>query len=505
MMTGMKTFVALSICLCTLAAAEDLTGRWSATETLANGQKREWSVALIADGGSLRGFVTNTRATMLIVDGRVDGDNVSFTMLREANGADKRVDCTGVVTGDGLTVTIPNDNNRPSTVLAAKHVSTERPTLPAPKISLPNEFPAVKYNGLAKTPPMGWNSWNKFNNKVDDAAVRGIADAIASNGMKDAGYVYVNIDDTWEGKRDANGVLQTNEKFPDMKALADYVHSKGLKIGIYSSPGPKTCAGFEGSFGHEEQDAKTWAAWGFDYLKYDWCSASQVYDVKSLPAVYAKMGEALLNVGRPIVYSLCQYGWQDVGEWGAKAGGNLWRTTGDISDHWQSMMHLGFELQPGREKFAQVGHWNDPDMLEIGNGGMTGDEYRTHMSLWSLLAAPLLAGNDLRDMTKETLEILTNREVVAIDQDAKGMQGVRVAKDGDLEVWEKQLHDGSNAVGLFNLGKEAAQVTANFSDLKLTGSHAVRDLWAHSDKGKVNDKFEAMVPSHGVVLVKIAK
>jgi len=500
-MTGMKIFVALLTFACSVSAA-DLTGRWAATETLANGQKREWTIALIADGAALKGFVSNGRATMPVSSGRVDGSNISFTILREASGVDKPVDCTAMLSGDELKATIPNDGNRPATVLAAKRVSTDRPAMPAPKISLSNDFPPVKDNGLAKTPPMGWNSWNKFHRSVDDKAVRGMADAMASNGMKDAGYVYVNIDDTWEG---ASGVLQSNEKFPDMKALADYVHSKGLKIGIYSSPGPKTCAGFEGSFGHEEQDAKTWAAWGFDYLKYDWCSASQVYDVKSLPAVYAKMGEALLKSGRPIVYSLCQYGWQDVGEWGAKAGGNLWRTTGDISDRWQSMMHIGFELQPGRAMYAKAGHWNDPDMLEIGNGGMTDDEYRTHMSLWSLLAAPLLAGNDLRDMRKEILEILTNREVVAVDQDARGVEGVRVAKNGDLEVWEKPLADGSHAVGLFNLGKESAMVMANFSDLKLNGSHAVRDLWAHEDKGKIKDKFEATVPSHGVVLVKIAK
>jgi alpha-galactosidase len=501
----MKIFVALSMSLCAFAAAEDLTGRWVATETTANGQKRETTVALIAEGGSLKGFVATTRATMPIVEGRVAGDNASFTILREASGVDKRVDCAALLTSDGLKITIPNDNNRPATVLIAKRVSSERPTMPAPKISLSNDFPAVRYNGLARTPPMGWNSWNKFHRNVDDKAVRGIADAMAANGMKEAGYVYVNIDDTWQGKRNAEGVLESNDKFPDMKALADYVHSKGLKIGIYSSPGPKTCAQFEGSFGHEEQDAKTWAAWGFDYLKYDWCSASQVYDVKSLPAVYAKMGEALLKSGRPIVYSLCQYGWQDVGEWGAKVGGNLWRTTGDISDRWQSMMHIGFELQPGREKYAAVGHWNDPDMLEIGNGGMTDDEYRTHMSLWSILASPLLAGNDLRDVKKEILDILTNREVVAIDQDPAGVQGMRVSKDGDREVWAKPLADGSQAVGLFNLGKDAAVVTANFSDLKWKGSHTVRDLWAHADKGKVAAKFEATVPSHGVVLVKIAK
>ena len=500
----MKTFVALLAFIC-CAEAADLTGRWVATENLSGGRKREWTVNLIADGGSVKGFLTVGRAIMVIVEGRADGPSVSFAMMRESSGVDSRVDCTAVVTGDELKVTIPNDNNRPPTVLAAKLVSTEKPTMPAPKISLSNDFPPVKYNGLAKTPPMGWNSWNKFAGKVDDAAVRGVADAMASNGMKDAGYVYVNIDDTWEGKRDANGVLQSNEKFPDMKALADYVHSKGLKIGIYSSPGPKTCAGFEGSFGHEEQDAKTWASWGIDYLKYDWCSASQVYDVKSLPAVYAKMGEALLKSGRPIVFSLCEYGWQDVGEWGARAGGNLWRTTGDISDRWQSMMHIGFELQPGREKYAKVGHWNDPDMLEIGNGHMTDEEYRVHMSLWSILAAPLLAGNDLREMKKEILDILTNREVVAIDQDPKGVEGVRVAKNGELEVWEKPLRDGSHAVGLFNLGEAPATVTANFSDLKISGTHAVRDLWAHADKGKVKDKFEATVPSHGVVLVKIAK
>jgi alpha-galactosidase len=504
MMTGMKIFVALCLLLGTLVA-DDLTGRWVAKETLANGQKREWTVALIADGASLKGFVSNGRAPMLIVNGRADGSNLSFTIMREASGVEGPVNCTAALSGNELKVTILNDNNRPPTVLTATRVSSEKPSMPAPKVFLSNGFTNVKYNGLAKTPPMGWNSWNKFHRNVDDKAVRGMADAMASNGMKDAGYVYINIDDTWEGKRDASGVLQSNEKFPDMKALADYVHSKGLKIGIYSSPGPKTCAGFEGSFGHEEQDAKTWAQWGFDYLKYDWCSASQVYDVKSLPAVYALMGEALLKSGRPTVYSLCQYGWQDVGEWGAKAGGNLWRTTGDIADRWQSMMHIGFELQPGREKYAKVGHWNDPDMLEIGNGGMTDEEYRTHMSLWCLLAAPLLAGNDLRDMRKEILDILTNREVIAIDQDKKGEQGVRVAKNGDLEVWEKPLADGSLAVGLFNLGKESATVRASFSDLKLHGSHAVRDLWAQADKGKVSDHYEAAVPSHGVVLVKIAK
>ena len=255
-----------------------------------------------------------------------------------------------------------------------------------------------------------------------------------------------------------------------MKALADYVHSKGLKLGIYSSPGPNTCAGYVGSYGHEEQDAKTYAAWGIDYLKYDWCSAAQVYnDRATMHAAYAKMGDALRKSGRPIVYSLCQYGQLDVGEWGAEVGGNLWRTTGDIRDRWESMASIGFDQQTDREKFAGPGHWNDPDMLEIGNGGMTDTEYRTHMSLWSMLAAPLLAGNDIRDMTPAIADILMNKEVIAVDQDKQGKQGTRVRKDGDLEVWKRPLAEGV-AVGLFNRGADTARMTVKWSEVGITKS-----------------------------------
>ena len=291
-------------------------------------------------------------------------------------------------------------------------VAADLPPRPAP-VSLPMPTTAVKYNGMAKTPPMGWNSWNKFRNQVSDKMVREMADGIVKSGMRDAGYIYVNIDDTWEAGRDAAGNITTNNKFPDMKALSAYIHGKGLKLGIYSSPGPKTCAGYEGSYQHEEQDAKTYAAWGIDYLKYDWCSASQVYDntQATMAAAYA--------------------------EWGEKIGGNLWRTTGDISDRWASLDNIGFKLQPGREKFAGIGHWNDPDMLEIGNGGMTDTEYETHMSLWCLLSAPLLAGNDIRDMKPSIAAILMNKEVVAIDQDKLGKQGVRIAQEGTVEVWAK--------------------------------------------------------------------
>jgi alpha-galactosidase len=355
-------------------------------------------------------------------------------------------------------------------------------------------------NGLALTPPMGWNSWNHFACKVTEADVRSAADAIATNGMKSAGYLYVNIDDCWQGQRDLQGVIHPNEKFPDMKGLADYVHGKGLKLGIYSSPGPKTCAGYAGSFGHEEQDAQTYAQWGVDYLKYDYCSFQG--DVAAQLAAYKKMHEALEKSGRPIVFSLCQYGMDRVWGWGPSVGGNLWRTTDDISDDYDRMAYIGFG-QNGLERFAGPGHWNDPDMLEVGNGKMKGDEYRTHMSLWCLLAAPLLAGNDLSKMTPETLAILTNPEVLAVDQDPLGLQGHRVAQEGELEVWAKLLADGSKAVGLFNRGESVMPVTAYFRDVGVGDTAAVRDLWQSKDLGVFTSSFTAQVPRHGVVMVKV--
>src|SRR3984957_20322738 len=291
--------------------------------------------------------------------------------------------------------------------------------------------------GIAATPPMGWNSWNHFAGKVDDASVRAAAEAMVSSGMRDAGYVYVNIDDTWEGERDGQGRIQANSKFPDMKALADFVHSKGLKLGIYSSPGALTCAKYAGSLGHEVQDAQTYAAWGIDYLKYDLCGLR--VEMKAAPNpeaahkimfdAYVKMRDALRSTGRPIVYSLCQYGEDAVWEWGPEVGGNLWRTTGDITDKYARMAEIGFS-QAGLARFAGPGHWNDPDMLEVGNGGMTADEYRTHLSLWALLRAPLLAGNDLRTMTDETKSILMNKEVIAVDQDPAGLTVHRMTPQG---------------------------------------------------------------------------
>ncbi|PYV15867.1 MAG: alpha-galactosidase [Acidobacteria bacterium] len=346
---------------------------------------------------------------------------------------------------------------------------------------------------------MGWSSWNHFECKVSDAIIRAQADAMVNSGMKAVGYTYVNIDDCWQGKRDAQGLIQPNEKFPDMKALADYVHSKGLKLGIYSSPGPKTCGDYEGSFGHEEQDAQTYASWGVDFLKYDLCSLEGKDDQF---AAYKKMGDALKKTGRSIVYSLCQYGMEGVWSWGASVGGNLWRTTDDIRDNYYSMAIFGFG-QSGLEKFAGPGHWNDPDMLEIGNGGLDENESLTHMSLWCILAAPLIAGNDLAKMTPTTLVILTNPEVLAVDQDSAGVEGHRVSQVGPTEVWMKPLADGSKAVGLFNLDWGPMTLTVNFHDIGVGDSATVRDLWARKNLGEYKRSFTATVPKHGVVMIRV--
>jgi alpha-galactosidase len=367
---------------------------------------------------------------------------------------------------------------------------------------------------LAATPPMGWNSWNHFATRVNDADVRGAADALVSSGMRDAGYIYVNIDDSWEAGRDAQGNIQTNKKFPDMKALADYVHSKGLKLGIYSSPGPKTCGGYEGSYQHEAQDAKTYAAWGIDYLKYDQCSYGKIIQQEAgndrakafamQKAAYEKMHKALLATGRPIVFSMCQYGLNNVWEWGTEVGGNLWRTTGDINDHYMRMEEIGF-AQAGLAKYAGPGHWNDPDMLEVGNGGMTDDEYHQHMTLWAILAAPLLAGNDLSKMSPETLAILTNKEVIAVDQDKLGKQGDRVWAEGPSEIWAKPLSGGAKAVALFNRADSTRPITLKLKDVGFGPDAKLRDLWAHKEVTAANGSYTVLIPKHGTVLLKISK
>jgi alpha-galactosidase len=364
---------------------------------------------------------------------------------------------------------------------------------------------------LAATPPMGWNSWNKFGCNVNESMIREMADAMVKSGMKDVGYEYIVIDDCWQVSRDKEGNIVPDAKhFPSgIKALADYVHSKGLKFGIYSDAGAKTCAGRPGARGYEFQDARQYAAWGVDYLKFDWCFTT----TQDAPSSYALMREALDASGRPIVFSLCEWGTNKPWLW-AKDIGNLWRTTGDIGDFWLSKDPekgaLGvldiLDRQVGLESFAGPGHWNDPDMLEVGNGGMTNTEYRSHFSLWALLAAPLMAGNDLRDMKPETHQILTNREVIAVNQDPLGRQGRRVRKDGDLEVWAKQMQDGSRAIVLLNRGKDDKEIGVTWQEVGYP-SHlniAVRDLWQAKDLGQFKDKFSASVAPHGVVMLRVS-
>jgi alpha-galactosidase len=348
---------------------------------------------------------------------------------------------------------------------------------------------------------MGWNSWNKFGCNVSDKLIREMADAVVSSGMQAAGYQYVNIDDCWQVSRDSSGTIVADPaRFPlGIKALADYVHGKGLKLGIYTDAGTGTCEKRPGSLNHEVQDAKTYASWGIDYVKIDWCNAERLD-----PEVqYAKLRDALANSGRPIVFSICNWGVKTPWRWGPTTG-NLWRTTGDINDTYERMSLIGFG-QNGLEKFAGPGHWNDPDMLEVGNGGMKRDEYRTHMALWAILAAPLLAGNDLRNMSPETKELLLNSEVLAVDQDAKGVQGHRVWEEGPLEIWVKPLADGSHAVGLFNRSESATKMTLDFSSVGAPASAKLRDLLDRKDLGMAQNSYSAEVPIHGVVLVKVSK
>jgi alpha-galactosidase len=382
---------------------------------------------------------------------------------------------------------------------------------------------AQKFDRLAATPPMGWNSWNHFGCDVDEELIRDTVDAMVSSGMKDAGYEYVNIDDCWHGERDGNGFIQPDpERFPSgMKALADYAHSKGLKLGIYSDAGEKTCAGRPGSRGHEYQDALTYARWGIDYLKYDWCHTEGL----NAEAAYLTMRDALHAAGRPIVFSICEWGTNRPWEWGQEVG-HLWRTTGDISacfdcevghGTWSSwgVLHI-LDKQLGLRVHAGPGHWNDPDMLEVGNG-MTMGEDRAHFSMWAMLAAPLLAGNDLRNMSEETRQILTNAEVIAVDQDPLGVQGFRALAAGDQEIWYKPLVEGDWAMCILNRGDAPATVEVDWSEHHIadgmsdrrtafdTTSYRIRDLWTGRDLGTTGETLIAEVAGHDVLMVRLVR
>ena len=369
---------------------------------------------------------------------------------------------------------------------------------------------------LALTPPLGWNAWNCWACSIDDRKVREAADWMVKSGLAAHGFQYINIDDCWEGERDSKGEITTNDKFPDMNALADYVHAEGLKLGIYSSPGPKTCANFEGSYQHEEQDAATWAKWGIDYLKHDWCSYGNIAKDGSrdeLMKPYRVMRQALDRCGRDILYSLCQYGMGNVWEWGAEVGANCWRTTGDITDNWDSLLGIAF-AQDGHEKFAGPGHWNDPDMLVVGHVGWGPDlrptrlkpnEQIMHITMWCLVSSPLLIGCNLAELDPLTIDLLTNDEVLDINQDPLGKPAGRKALYGLTEVWARPLWDGTIAVGLFNRGSACARVSAKWSDLEIKSLQPVRDLWQQRDLGEFDGSFSAEVPGHGAVMVKIGR
>jgi len=393
---------------------------------------------------------------------------------------------------------------------------------------------------ICLTPPMGWNSWNCWACAVDDQKVRAAADAFVNSGLINHGWTYINIDDCWEVQpdskdpilggeaRDKNGMINPNKKFPDMKGLSDYVHNNGLKLGIYSSPGPLTCGGYTASYQHEQQDADRYAGWGIDYLKYDWCSYDRIAPKPSLDDLkkpYRVMRAALDKLDRDIVFSLCQYGMGNVWEWGGEVGGNCWRTTGDISDSWGSMSTIGFS-QAGHEQYAKPGNWNDPDMLVVGLVGwgpslhpsrLTPVEQYTHISLWCLLSAPLLIGCDLSKIDDFTMNLLTNDEVLAVDQDPLGKQARQISKGNGKEVWAKPLEDGSTAVGLFFVGEDAADPVKSFpwedkvsetvsvyaSDVGIGGKFVVRDLWRQRDVGTFESSYSAVIPYHGVALIKL--
>lgn len=491
--TGLRIAVFLFVSAAA-GKTQTLDGVWQTTQIMQDGNHTRTVYVFRPSGDRLTGTVEVPWGNLPIEEGVIHQQQFSF----QIHMGSSLWKYEGQLTTQGMELTL-HDPNAPAAHLIAVRLprdpGTAVPAIPAPALHI------VPSNGLAATPPMGWNSWNHFQGHIDDATVRQIADAMVSSGMRDAGYVYVNIDDTWEGERAADGTLRPNKKFPDMKALADYVHAKGLKLGIYSSPGPETCAGYPGSYGYEEQDARTFAAWGIDYLKYDWCSAFRLYPDAQMRAVYQKMGAALQAAGRPIVYSLSSGGKQKVWTWGRLAGANLWRTTDDISDSWRRVSEIGFS-QSEYAPWAGPGHWNDPDMLEIGNGGLTFDESKTHMTLWAMLAAPLITGNDLRTMTAETASILLNREVIAIDQDRLGKQGRLVLRLGDIEVWQRPLANGDQAVAIFNRSEHAQDTRISWHAAGFAKPPVLRDLWKHASVANPSDEFQVSIPAHGALLFR---
>jgi alpha-galactosidase len=466
-----------------------------------------WSRASRDDGTQLNNyFVLQQEGSVLagrieyawggfapFLDGVVQGNHLQF----KVNEGSAAAEYSGIIAGERLRLTVRSRGG--STLIELKKVPIAKSIHPPEPV--PPPIRALSYNGLAKSPPMGWNAWNHFHDYINDKIVREIVDAMVANGMRDAGYRYVNIDDEWAGVRDANGTISANRNFPDMKGLADYIHGKGMKLGLYSSPGPETCEGHSGSLGNEKRDAETYAKWGVDYLKYDWCSASFVYQDSDMRAVYQTMGAALQETGRPIIYSLCQYGRAGVAQWGRSVGANLWRTTPDIQDNWSSMLAI-WKAQQAVSKMNRSGGWNDPDMLEVGNGGMSEEEYRTHFSLWALLSAPLLAGNDPRNMSPSTIAILTNKDVIAIDQDALAAPPRLLRRDGQVELWVKSLANGDSVVLLLNPADQSQKIDLRWSDFAPPNAVTIQDLWQHRSIAG-NGTEHLRISAHGVRMFRL--
>ncbi len=366
---------------------------------------------------------------------------------------------------------------------------------------------AQKKTNVAPTPPMGWNSWNYFACDVNEDMIKEMADAMVESGMADAGYEYINIDDCWQIDRDENGkIVADPDRFPNgIKALADYVHSKGLKFGLYSDAGRLTCEERPGGLGYEKIDAETYQEWGVDYLKYDWCH----HGLHKAKKLYPVMAAELAKLDRPIVFSICNWGWGKPWKWGGEIG-HLWRTTPDIKACFDcggffrlSVLKI-LDKQVGLEKYAGPDAWNDPDMLEVGNGDLTDDENKAHFSLWCILAAPLIAGNDLRNMPKDVIEVLTNKEAIAIDQDPLGKQGYKYKDKKDFEVWIKPLENDEWAVCLLNRSEEKMDINFNWQkELNLKKEYTVRDLWKHQDIGKSSESYQYELPSHAVLFVRL--
>ena len=373
---------------------------------------------------------------------------------------------------------------------------------------------AQKFDGLAETPPMGWNSWNYFNCEgISEEVIRGVADAMVSSGMRDAGYLYIVIDDCWQVGREADGtIIADPQKFPSgMKALADYIHSQGLMFGIYSDAGRETCQGRPGSRGYEFQDARTYASWGVDYLKYDWCNTGQQNPEES----YLLMRDALYKAGRPVVFSICEWGLSKPWLWAGDVG-HLWRTTGDIRNNWTQPdakegkvwgggVLIILDMQAGLEKYAGPGHWNDPDMLEIGNGMLTPEEERAQFSLWCMLSAPLMAGNDLRNMTGSTRDILINPDAIAVDQDLLGKQGFKFKDEGLFEIWKKELSGGDYAFCFLNRGEKDMEYTIDWTKMDISGPKKIKDIWTGKSAGTTVNPLKISVRSHDVAFLRLGK